>query len=293
MTFMPRQPDPRSRRLNPSGFTLAELMFVVGLIILLMGIAVPGLQLMRSTSRTESGVNSINIAVTAARAYAFNTAQKQARFVDLINDPYYRGAAAIFTPTDEVRIVENIAPALSGSGVRLKQMTPPHNGYADIYNRDYIKLPSGIGVVGISRNALGTVLLAPPFALRFNERGILTVGEEPHTPNIVYYDGNVDGRYSTTSYRGTSGWTPSTLDPEFGGASNIVETSSGFKAALPIEGIEAVAGVIVFSKAELRSANLALTTTMQTGIDPVAQWIEANGKAMFFSRYSGVWMRER
>lgn len=286
----PKNTKTSSSRLR--GFTLPELMWVIILMTVLMAVTAPGLQAMRQSSRVEMGANGISAAVTAARAYAFSTPQKQARFINVASDPYFRGAAVIFSTSNELRLVENAPTPFNTSGVRLKDMTGRLNGYVDIYNREYIRLPSGTGVVGISQTGGNTVLLAPPFAVRFSERGQLTIGDEPGTSNMVYYDSNLDGRHDTASTRGSSGWIPEEWDPEMESSEyQRIETASGLKATMPIEGIEAVTGIIVYSKRDLMSAKLPMARSMPVG-SGTADWILENGQAMFFSRYSGVWMRE-
>lgn len=294
-------PASRNHNLNVSppqrsrGFSLPELMWVIILMTVLMAVSAPGLQVMRRSSRVEMGANSINAAVMAARAYAFSTPQKQARFANIPpgTGSGYSGAAVIFSTSNELRLVENAANPFNTSGVRLKTMPTRLNGYTDIYNREYVRLPSYTGVVGISQVAGETVLLAPPFAVRFNERGQLTIGDEPGTANMVYYDSNLDGRHNTSSTRGSSSWNPEEWDPEMEGSQYVrIDTAGGLKATMPIEGIEAVIGIVVFSKTELINKKLSLARTMPVGTGGTADWILANGQAMFFSRYSGTWMRE-
>ncbi|MCE9591888.1 MAG: hypothetical protein K8S99_15355 [Planctomycetes bacterium] len=276
------------------GFTLMELMFVIGLIGVLMAITVPGLKNMRRGSQIESGVNSINVAAMAARAYSFTTRNKQARFVNAPTDPYYRGAAILFSTSNELRLIENIPMAVDQMGVNLKKSKI--NGYGDIYNREYITVPSGTGVVGIAADGTGTVLLPPPFTLRFTERGLLSVGDTLGSADMVYYDGNMDGRYDTASSRPLA-YDPGKWDPEMDASMyQTIDTPSGARTKLPFECIESVVGVIVYSKTDLMSAGLPLSSSMALSgpsPDATAAWIAANGRAMFFSRYTGTWMRER
>ena len=105
-----------NRHLNLSrGFTLIEMLVVVSVIAALMAVSFPVLRAMnRNTSQTLS-VNAVAIAATTARAYA----TRNIEFVSTLmpGTPaegmgVYSGAAAIFTPANEIRIAENTPAAI-------------------------------------------------------------------------------------------------------------------------------------------------------------------------------------
>ena len=121
----------------------------------------------------------------------------------------FNGAAVIFTPAGEMRLVEHDQMAKDGTG---NPMSSIRHGYIDIANRPYVNLPPGSAVVGIARNSAGApLLLAPPFAIHFNEYGNLIAGQG--SDRSVYYDSDYDGKIAvTTSSRkdnyNADGWDP-------------------------------------------------------------------------------------
>src|SRR5690606_20163156 len=107
-------------------------------------------------------------------------------------------------------------------------MEPERNGYIDLSYIDYERLPKNTGIVGIVRggdppnNTL--MLLAPPFALRFNRRGNLIVGVSQDLPDahrLVFYDADYNGKYRSSGigssrsspYGGITPYNPDLWDP--------------------------------------------------------------------------------
>lgn len=268
------------RRNNPTtrGFTIVELMVVVSLIALLIGFSVPLVFKIDELSRDRSGVNTFGVAVTATRAWSTR------RIADDDTNPNasYSGAAVVVTPWGELYIAENDQE----SGFE------PRNGYRRIRDADPIDLPAGMGAVGIvGPNAI----VAPPFAIRFDERGRLIPGSEPKSPNMVIYDfGN---GYNTSPRAG--GYDPHVFDPEHGDfPPNGINTQTGRPNYSGFGELESVVGVIVYSKADFEDAggHFGRNAAPEFGCPndncgSIREWMLHNGTALFFSRNTGAVIR--
>ena len=270
-----------------------EMLMTLAIIGILTAITFPTLGLLVSTNRVEAAIDTIQVAVTASRAYA--TQQK----VDLrdinplsFGNATYSGTAILFTPAGEMRLVENDQTALDQGGYSLEQSDK--NGYADIRDRDYITLPRGAGIVGIVRAGAGLQLLPPPFAVRFDAQGRLFVGDPWSSDPYVFYDANFNGRYQQDKTRDNAfpssfNYVPAQWDPESSSyiASNDTSDSPGVhpdtgRHKLPFEVVETVVGLLVYDKYELEGELGSIAE------DTVFEWLQNNGKALFFNRYSGT-----
>ena len=277
---IPRLPDNVQ-----GGFTISELLVVISLVAILVGTMLPATSVVRSLVASESAAATISAAVTTARAYATVSS------VDLKNngDPAFggfdfSGAAAVFTPACEIRLVANDQSALDGL-VNLESLG--QNGYTDIPGREYMKLPRDSGIVGIARNSNGAdpELLTPPFAVRFDQLGRLIAGIE--TAHWVYYDGlDYDGSFDRSSTRPAT-YNPDDWDPTF----NTVSMSKG-RYLMPFEQVESVIGVVVYSKRQLLRAGENHDGNTN-GINAAARdWILANGQTILFSRNTGTMIKK-
>lgn len=282
MTTCMRPSDMRRHDNNPRGFTIVELMVVVSLIALLIGFSVPLVFKIDELSRDRSGVNTFGVAVTATRAWATR------RIADDDSSPNasYSGAAVIVSPWGELYIAENDQE----SGLE------PRNGYKRLRDADPIDLPAGMGAVGIvGPNAI----VAPPFAIRFDERGRLIPGSEPGKPNMVIYD---FGSGYNSSPRG-GGYDPHKYDPEHGDFNpSILDQQTGRPRYSDFGELESVVGVIVYSKADFEDAggNFRTNTAPEfgcpndncgSGVAGIRTWMLHNGTALFFSRNTGQVIR--
>ena len=305
-------------RINPRidhAFTLIELLVTVSIIIVLIGVSLPSISAMTRWAKTTSGVNTIHVAVTAARAFARRDLSGQFEDVDdgTIGQQsgVYSGVAMLFTPSNEIRLVQNTPRALSTGGSLLERMATERNGFADLPDRDYIKIDPDVGMVGIVRNGYQeTILFAPPFAVRFDIEGRLVQGQD--LDYHVYYDANYDGEFRTSGTAAGSGYErrrwygqtviPEAYDPYLWDPRSEKHDSSNFNTALdkmelPFEEIETVVGVITFSKPELTQAGFDLTSVTSNTIfelnTSARDWILENGRVLFFNRNSGVLLRQR
>lgn len=302
------------------GFTLIELLVVIALMALLAGLSFPAWKMMAQDTGRSNAINTVAIGVSVARS--FSERQSREFSYDWAGTAWdgsgtgtYSGVAAVFTPSGEIRLAENDELALSNDGPleSLPSAGPDAiNGYKDIVGIDYIFLPSTAGVAGIYRDRNnGESFLAPPFAIRFDQYGKLQVSD-PGTSfsdekGFVYYNadyitvtsaGQTYNVYTTTpgdagasreDPDGGSPYDPAAWDNRINGKAHFSPTAN--KAKLPFEKLEAVIGVIVFDKNVFDGyggwkdpwGNADLTRE---------EWLKANGKALFFSRYSGTVVRE-
>jgi len=316
----PRTPPAARRKqraclLARPAFTLTELLIVIAIMALLASMIIP---MMNPFMRFVSGgstANTINAAVAAARAYATNG---PADLQPLIDRATFSGAAILFTPSNELRLVWNDQ---TGTAANYDMLETPvsasasdgRNAYVDIPGRDYINLPGDAGVVGIARTAAGLILLAPPFAVRFNEHGQLVVGDIDrgntsayptqgdwgyNEYNWVLYDGIYDGTYNIDGLYGTgtdadgegrrnpygsqvhtgTAYDPDSWDPRAAGfvSSNYDSTNKKYK--LPFESIETVAAVLVFPRSRLDEAGYNLAAKSGTSAAARAGDINDNAK---------------
>jgi len=286
----------------PRGFTLVELLVVIGVLVLLLTVAAPNLKGLLDSEQVANGINAVTRAVAEARA--------NAPLAPPMRTGFYSGTAIIATPQGELRIVRHVdsSSLADGSGT-LGSFLSTRTGFEDIPGVNYIKLPKGVGLVGITRGGSGSgelQLLAPPFAMRFNPRGMMLTrhgGYSGAEADTTYYDGNLDGRYTVSDFRGTS-YDPEAFDPEH---RDYTETDNVNWAPDPVnkhllafDGLENVAGVLVYDKNQLWEAfppsgtdtggipdGGEETTTGTFGANTVGRWLIENGAAVYFNRYTG------
>jgi len=194
---MPRlAPRFTTDRPGTRGFTLVELIVVLSIIVIASAITFPFLGAMTRDLAASNGVNTVQAATTAARAYATRDRSSLVIGFDTVTgEPIsadYSGAAALFTPNNLIRLVEN-----DGAGLRLqnrdglievayKSDNIVLNGFEDIVGREPIQLDANVGVVGIvrsndsatypARDGSTTAFIPPPFAVWFSQAGSVVAG---------------------------------------------------------------------------------------------------------------------
>lgn len=307
-TRPPSKPSPSGRGQGEGprrGFTLMELLVAITIILVAVGLSLPLVMAFNEVARGGSGANTVHVAVSAARAYATR------QMADDVSVPgaSYSGVAIIFTPSGELRLVENNQQATNDSGEYLEDLGL--NGYDDIPGRDYMQIPSDVGVVGVLRNAAGDAglrLLAPPFAVRFNQFGELTIGpgdvSGANISAVVLYDRDSINGIQTNRNRlhsSISPYNPDDWDPTSPGAPIIRVDATTGRLHLPFDVMHAVVGVVLYPKKKFRASvdpitgqPLTLTIGASYGInDSARNWILENGEIVMFGRYSGTILRER
>lgn len=308
----PKTPRGRSggRGAARAAFTIIEMLVVVSIIVLLMAVTFPVISSVTRSTRRAAAVNSVGVAVSAARSYAM----REIGFGRSIGDnpleqeagDGYSGSAALFTPAGEIRIVENFDEAVNGSNASLE--LAGQNGYQDIPEVEYVRLPRGTGVVGITRGTGGLELLPPPFAIRFNEHGHLMVASVSNDDMAICYDSNFNGQITTTVGRpndyDVDDWDPDTAayaaarddsDPDKPGIDTGTADGTD-KQRMAFERIEPVMGVMVYSKQAFLDAELDWAASSDADI---ATWLAGitdgkdNSRTLIVSRYTGAIMREK
>ena len=329
-------------------FTLIEVLIVTVIISIAAAITFPVLNAMIKSATDGSGANTISLVAKITHNYATIDIQfaedaypnPHNKFVET---GFYSGAAAIFTPNNRIYLAESSASvrsnqtmgqpggphpnvrslALRGpdkntyhvnnisanNKVRMRRLT----GFEDI-DIDFISLSSNLGVCGIiTHGASPTVyerplLIAPPFAIWYDQNGILRTTYKTTSPTsgtdydytFVYYDGNNNNDIefdrerdlSSTSY---SPYKYNRLDEDFV-PSNW--NTSKKRMYLPFEKFEAVYGVIVYNKNDFREA-AERGTFADWGTVPNSNtvnnnrwdWLKNNGQILLFSKQSGNLIR--
>src|ERR1041385_2226075 len=86
--------------LRPSAFTLTEILIVMGLIVLIIGLAVPAFNLISGARSVDAGENLVAAMLSRARAEAIKNHRmaRVAFFHDVVND---RSAMALAVPASD------------------------------------------------------------------------------------------------------------------------------------------------------------------------------------------------
>lgn len=295
-----QQPSIKSRT-RRHGFSIVELLVVISIIGLLLGISFPFISAMISGSRIEAGLNTAGMASDVARQWVQAEAWVNDGGTSAPTLESYSGTAALFCPTQEIRIVKNHrhAWAATGSPIHLEDRGTSINGYIDLPQVEYIKIPDDVGLAGIYKDpANGRVkFIAPPFAIAYNELGQLTYGD---ADGLIYYDANGNARYKMSSNR-PSNYNPSDWanDREKGqkdpnGDDNYTNLP---KLTLPFEAIECVPGIIVFSEKAFRESSFSFDNggSIQddtSDANDAFDWLKENGRTIFFSPHTGIALRD-
>jgi prepilin-type N-terminal cleavage/methylation domain-containing protein len=277
-----------------TGFTLIEMLVVVSIAAIVLALSFPMISAMKQGASASSGVNSITIAVSAARRYATDPKYRFVKTdIDISNNEpnepaLFSGVAAVFTPAGEVRLTKNEELAQNSTAainLRYLERLGPRavdrqgpgqperelNGFKDI-EIDYIQLGSDVGVAGITRDgsvaaADPPLLLPPPFAIWFDQNGyLIATGQDVITGNdneyqFVYYDGDLDFDYEYVVGRGNvtaphaTPYDPNDFNPNHGEFVRTNYDDTVGKYTFPFDRLEAVIGVYVYSQDAFEAAN--------------------------------------
>ncbi len=227
------------------GFTLVEMVVVIGIILLLIGVSLPVLGALKRDAGRSSGIDAVALGAEVARAYA------RSSVVDVedsatLEVTEYGGAAAIFDNAGFFRFVRVSPVVKDGSGALLIQKSPPLRGFQDL-RLERGTLPSSVRVLGIAKTVTGTLatdlaegrLIPPPFAIHFDANGHIKVGvdsnDAAHQPGIVYYDHNGDAQITAAD-----------AQPLTAGGGTATWDGGRGKHYLPTVEVPAVSGVRVF-----------------------------------------------
>jgi prepilin-type N-terminal cleavage/methylation domain-containing protein len=315
---MTPRPDIQPMARRREGFTLIELLVVISIIVMVVGLSFPFLGKMVSTSTISISEDTVSTTVSAARIMATRNIQflqdldantsNGIQTSENLSDGY-SGAAALFTPGNEIRVVENHELATDNFGDSLERYF--RNGYRDVEEMEPVRLSHRVGVLGIRYEGGELQLVPPPFAVSFYQDGSLVVrtdrrGISRRSEGWVYYDGDGDGNtdldgdgWPDTGYDrnqdrdsvvGSSDDNPAIWTREEG---KVV--ASGLLAGrvqLPFEKIEPVVGVLVYSRNEVPSAyeirSFEILDRGDASDEDTIDWYHENGRTIFFNRYTGT-----
>lgn len=275
------------------GFTITELLVAIAIVAVLLGISFPFISAMTSGSRVQAGLNTAGMSSDVARQWVQAVSWANDGGTTAPTGESYSGTAAIFCPTNEIRIVLNDrnAQATSGTPAYLEDRGTELNGYHDLSQVEYIRIPSGVGVVGIERfgpNANDIRFIAPPFAIAYNELGQLNYGD---ANGYIYYNGDGLANYNLNKNRTSiSGYNPADWDRD---STNAAPNTGDTRLKLPFEAIECVAGVLVFSLDNYQAASHDFAGGGRVTLGSNAgRWLQENGETIFFSPHTGVALRD-
>jgi len=102
-----RLPRPRREGPAPSGFTLLELMAVLGLMALILALVLPGLQHTYVRQRDRANLRKLVVALRTARSEAATTRRRVRVFVDLKTGQYRLEGVPKFGQLTGMKIVES------------------------------------------------------------------------------------------------------------------------------------------------------------------------------------------
>lgn len=280
---------PPTHRRSTQGFSIIELMVAVSIIALIIGISFPFISAMTSSGRVEAGLNVSGMAADVARQWVQAESWADDGIANGTNPTgeSYSGTAAIYCPTGEIRIVKNDRSARATGGGFLEGPGSNTNGYRDLSQVDYIRIPDGAGVAGIYRDATGVRFIAPPFAIAFNELGQLNYGDNG---GLIYYDADRSGDYDLGETRAsvTGGYDPSDSSED-----KAPISADGLSLELPFEAIECVPGVVVYSQEEFEEQQFSFDGGGSVTLaSDEGQWLIENGQTIFFSPHTGVALRD-
>lgn len=329
---------PRNNRLTrhaaARAFTIIELLVVILIISASLATVVPLIGALTRTSRVEAGINTISAAINAARILSHRykeTDKGTGGWPPYPINADYSGTAVIFCPGGDIRFVINDQKAYTGTvtpgagpgpsptftpsagasdtsfienfGTTGNTVHPNKaNGYRDLSGIDYAKLPNGSGIVGVRRTGTGATdveFLAPPFAVRFNERGQVASDQI-----VIYYDSNYDGIYGNGGGNvkarridfSSPNYNPANWLPKSNVTGNLAILDTSSKTyTLPFEQIETVNAVVLYDENKFArdglawgtSTTAAITTWMQDNL-PTDERRDANSRALYFSPYTGL-----
>jgi prepilin-type N-terminal cleavage/methylation domain-containing protein len=169
------------------GFTLTELIVVMGIIILIIAIAVPAIRSLTGTRSVDAGFNTLSAMVTRAREEAVG-------IQDVRGVMFYLNAE---NDRVEAVIVQDTPPPVTATG-------PQPTYYLDVVpNRDYLPLPAGIGVQTVNNctfNGTGpTASRTSDGYLGYNPASSYgTQTENMLYGGVILFDGN--GRLISATY---------------------------------------------------------------------------------------------
>ncbi len=274
------------------GFTLPELLVVVAILVFVMLAAFPIIGSMRRDLAVSTATNTVSVTVAAARAHStkrvitgninFNTSGTGGPNYSTLP---WGGAAALFCPGGEVRIVEAWESAEDQNGdplatYKYADITDPNYlapsyGFFDVESFDYVQMPDTSGVVGVYRNGGNLELISPPFAVRFtNDGNLVTQGPDNRTyaepEGWVYYPKLGEIKTTPPTYnRGDTNDERSEAsgNPKSWASDAVNDATDNLSRELPFTRIEPVIGVIVYN----RSAFEGVVNTL--GLTSMPWWL--------------------
>jgi type II secretory pathway pseudopilin PulG len=292
---MARSAPSRSPLRRTLGFTLTEMLVVIGIIILVVAMAIPAIRSLTGTRSVDAGYNTLNALITRAReeAVGLQTVHGVLFYLDTRSDlveaaivqetppPNYTGAPPANTP------------------VYFLDVVPSH---------DYLPLPRGIGVQTINNCSYsGTapnIIRSTDGYLGLNPTSLIgpTSTENVLYGGVILFDGN--GRLISKSY----GF--KLFDNTTNAATGIaqllkVDTPAPTVDMIPLyngTNLSSQFGLVLFDREAFKAQGF---TDGDTGMDPVVTsytggspselteetWLDTNSTPILINRYNGTLIR--
>lgn len=290
-----------------SGFTLIEVLTVVVVITILLLAVAPRVAKLMEDARQERALNATISMASAAKAMAMR---------NITFDPApasYSGAAVLFTPANELRLVENIPTYAADSGEILEtdsKWAPVYlSGFADLPSMEYVRFSDDVLLFGLSNPApLGSNgrMITAPFAIMISNQGQLVSdgsingdsmnAASPDETSLrrarrqVFYDTDGNTTIDVGSTR-SNGYDPDAWHP----AHTTQPMSTIFDEDLaryvwPFERIETVRGLYIVDRRDFDEARLldpTISPVAVTGSGGVSEstrrWVAENGVLILFN----------
>jgi prepilin-type N-terminal cleavage/methylation domain-containing protein len=272
-------------RASRAGFTLTELLVVIGIIVLMIAMAVPLFNVFSGSRSIEGGQNMVSAMLQRARARALATQERRGIF--FFEDQATKKTGMLLVKLDE---------PVGGSPPPAGSIPNAYVLELDEQDEEIQPLPTGVGAAFVvGANATGATVTANATATTYRPYGLVAfdgVGRIVTVGNYTTEAGD------TTRYPGdaTRGQAAGTTNLKFFYGNNIYPASADMSKPIG----KAVSGSVppeyshaalllfdkhVFAEVQPVGAEWRQLSTEQS------KWLDQNGTALVVNRYNGTIIR--